>query len=128
MSTPILVISVLASLFVYWAAEEYAAVLGELAAGVRFGWSRIGRHLVATWSMVSASYAPLVAVVLATWAGASSRTSANFGLAVAAGLLAIYGFIASRAAQLRSWKLAGSTAIAVMLGLGMILLKNYVLH
>jgi hypothetical protein len=77
--------------------------------------------------MVSASYAPLLAVVLATVAGASALTAANVGLVVAIVLLTIHGWLAGRAARLQGWKLVGVTSIAAGLGLVMILLKDLVL-
>jgi hypothetical protein len=127
-STTVLVISVVVTLLVYWIAEEYAEVLGEHTAGGRLpGRVYIKGSLVSTWPMVSASYAPLLAVVLATVAGASALTAANVGLVVAIVLLTIYGWLAGRAARLRGWKLAGVTSVATGLGLVMILLKDLVL-
>jgi hypothetical protein len=61
--------------------------------------------------MVSASYAPLLAVVLATLAGASELTAANVGLVVAMMLLIIHGWLAGRVAQLQGWKLPVATSI-----------------
>jgi len=127
-STAVLVISVLVTLLVYWIAEEYAEILGEHTAGGRLpSRSYIRDALTATWPMVSASYAPLLAVVLATVAGASALTSANVGLVVAIVLLTVHGWLAGRAAQLRGRKLAGVTSVAAGLGLVMILLKDLVL-
>jgi len=127
-STVVLVISVVVTLLVYWIAEEYAEVLGEHTAGGRLpSRAYIKRALVSTWPMVSASYAPLLAVVLATVAGASALTAANVGLVVAMVLLTIHGWLAGRAAQFRGWKLAGVTSVATGLGLVMILLKDLVL-
>jgi hypothetical protein len=127
-STTVLVISVVVTLLVYWIAEEYAEVLGEHTAGGRLpSRAYIRDSLAATWPMVSASYAPLLAVVLATLAGASALTAANVGLVVALVLLAIHGWLAGRAAQLRGWKLLVATLIAAGLGLVMILLKDLVL-
>jgi hypothetical protein len=83
--------------------------------------------LAASWPMVSASYAPLLAVVLASVAGASELTAANVGLAVAIVLLTVHGWLAGRAAQLQGWKLVIATSIAAGLGLVMILLKDLVL-
>src|ERR1700751_5159748 len=127
-STTVLVISVVVTLLVYWIAEEYAEVLGEHTAGGRLPSRAYIRHaLAATWPMVSASYAPLLAVVLATVAGASALTAANIGLVVAMVLLTIHGWLAGRAAQFRGWKLAGVPSVATGLGLVMILLKDLVL-
>jgi hypothetical protein len=77
--------------------------------------------------MVSASFAPLLAVVLTTLAGASALTAAHVGLVVAMALLTIYGWLAGRAAQLQGWKLLAATSIAAGLGPVMILVKDLVL-
>ncbi len=126
--TAALVITVVITLLVYWLAEEYAELLGEQAAGGRLPtWPKIGQALAATWPMVTASYAPLLALVLARLAGASALTAANIGLAAAIVLLTIHGWLAGRAAELRSWQLFLATSVAAGLGLVMILLKDLVL-
>jgi hypothetical protein len=126
--TSALVASVVITLLVYWLAEEYAEVLGEQAAGGHLpSRAYIREALAATWPMVSASYLPLVALVLARLAGASALTATNIGLAAAIVLLTIHGWLAGRAAQLRSWKLLAATSVAAALGLIMILLKDLVL-
>jgi len=127
-STTALVIAVVVTLLVYWVAEEYAEVLGEQAEGGRLPtWASIRGMLVSTWPMVSASYAPLLALVLARVAGASALTAANVGLAAAVILLTVHGWWAGRAAQLRGRQLLLSTAVAAALGIVMILLKDLVL-
>ena len=128
MSTTALVVSVVVTLLVYWIAEEYAEVLGEHTAGGRLpSWAYIQGSLASSWPMVSASYMPLLAVVLAKVAGASELAAANVGLAAAIALLTVHGWLAGRAAQLQGWKLAVVTSIATSLGLVMILLKDLVL-
>ena len=128
LSTAALVISVVVTLLVYWLAEEYAEVLGEQVQGGRLpGRASIREALAATWPMVTASYLPLLALVLAKLAGASALTAANVGLVVAIVLLTVHGWLAGRAAQLRSWQLFAATSIAASLGLVMILLKDFVL-
>lgn len=127
-STTVLVISVVGTLLVYWIAEGYAEILGEHTAGGRLpGRAYIQGALFGTWPMVSASFAPLLAVVLATLAGASALTAANVGLVVAMALLTIHGYLAGRAAQFQGWKLLVATSVAAGLGLVMILLKDLVL-
>jgi hypothetical protein len=127
-STVALVVSVVVTLLVYWIAEEYAEILGEHTAGGQLpSLAYIRGTLAATWPMVSASFAPLLAVVLATLAGASALTAANVGLGVAMALLTIHGWLAGRAAQLQGWKLLAATSIAAGLGLVMILLKDLIL-
>jgi hypothetical protein len=127
-STTVLVISVVVTLLVYWIAEEYAEVLGEHTAGGQLpSRASIQSALAATWPMVTASYLPLLVVVLATVAGASALTAANVGLVMAIALLTVHGWLAGRAAQLQRGKLLVATAIAAGLGLVMILLKDLVL-
>ena len=127
-STVALVISVVVTLLVYWLAEEYAEVLGEQVEGGRLpSRAYIWAALAATWPMVTASYLPLLALVLARLAGASALAAANAGLVAAIALLMFHGWLAGRAAQLRSWQLFFATSIAAALGLVMILLKDLVL-
>jgi uncharacterized membrane protein YqaE (UPF0057 family) len=127
-STIDLVIAVMLTLLVYWVAEEYAEVLGEQVEGGQLPtWARIRDSLAGTWPMVSASFLPLLAVVLARLAGASALVAANVGLGVAIMVLAVHGWLVSRAARLRGRQLVLSTSVAVALGLMMILLKDLIL-
>jgi hypothetical protein len=126
--TAALAVSVLVTLLVYWLAEGYAELLGEQAAGGELpNWARIRGALASTWPMVSASYLPLVALVLARLAGASPLAAANAGLAVAIVTLTVHGWLAGRSAQLSGPQLAVSTSVAALLGIAMILLKDLVL-
>jgi hypothetical protein len=62
--TAALAVSVVVTLLVYWLAEEYAEVLGEQVEGGRLpSTASVRQALAATWPMVSASFAPLVALV-----------------------------------------------------------------
>src|SRR6476646_2655488 len=88
-----LAVSVLVTLLVYWVAEEYAELLGEQVTGGRLPtWAYIRAALAHTWPMVSASYLPLLALVLARLAGASASTAANYGLVAAVLLLTFHGW------------------------------------
>lgn len=128
LSTVALVVAVVVTLLVYWVAEEYAEVIGEQAEDGRLPtWANIRVMLAGTWPLVSASYAPLLALVLARVAGASVLIAANVGLAVAIVLLTIHGWSASRAARLRGRQLVISTFVAAGLGIVMIVLKDVVL-
>jgi hypothetical protein len=128
LSTRALTVSVLITLLVYWVAEEYAELLGEQVTGGHLPtWAYIRTALGHTWPMVSASYLPLLALVLARLAGASPSAAANFGLAAAILLLTFHGWSAGRASRLRGWPLAGVTATAAALGLVMVVLKDLVL-
>jgi hypothetical protein len=126
--TSALVVAVLVTLAVYWLAEEYAELLGEQAgSGTIPSWDYIREALAQTWPMVTASFAPLLVVVLARLAGASISDADNAGLVAAIVLLMIYGWLAARAAQLHGRQLVFTTSIAVALGLVMVALKDLVL-
>lgn len=128
LSTEALVIAVLVTLLVYWLAEEYAELLGEQAeGGVLPGWTYVRDALVATWPMVSASYLPLLALLVARLAGASALVAANAGLVAAILLLIVHAWTAGRSARLHGWQLLVTTSVAAVLGLIMILLKDLVL-
>ena len=128
LSTTALVVAVVVTLVVYWVAEEYAEVLGEQAEdGDLPTWTSIRRMLAATWPMVTASFAPLLALVFARLAGASALTATNIALVLAIIQLTVHGWSAGRAAQLRGRKLLVATSIAAALGIVMVLLKDLVL-
>lgn len=128
LTTAALVVAVVVTLVVYWLAEEYAELLGEQIEDGRLpSLARIGHALADTWPMVTASFLPLAAVVVARLAGATALTAANVGLAVVVLLLGLHSWSAAYAARLTGWRLAGAAATAVALGLVMVLLKNAVL-
>ncbi len=123
-----LVAAVVITLVVYWLAEEYAELLGEQAeGGLVPTWDNIRGSLAATWPMVTASFVPLAVLVLARLAGATISVADNIGLAAAIALLLIHGWSAAQAAELRGWRLAWATSVALGLGLVMVLLKDVVL-
>jgi hypothetical protein len=126
--TLVLTISVVVTLLVYWIAEEYAELLAEQVEGGRLpNWKRVRSALATTWPMVSASFVPLIALVLARIAGAPGSDAANVGLAVAVLALMFHAWSAGRASHLRGRQLAGVTCAAAVLGLVMVALKNVVL-
>lgn len=126
--TRALAVSILVTLLVYWLAEEYAELLGEQLEGRQLpSWSDISAALASTWPMVSASYIPLLSLVLARLLGASPPDAANVGLVTAIVLLTVCAWSAGRAADLRGRQLLVITSIAAALGLLMIILKDVVL-
>jgi hypothetical protein len=128
LSSPALAVSVLITLVVYWLAEQYAEILGEQAAHGRLPTlARIRHGLASSWPIVSASFAPIAALVIAWLAGASDAGAANTGVVVAIILLTVHGWTAGRAAELRGWQLAGATSVAAALGIVMVALKNLVI-
>jgi hypothetical protein len=127
--TAALVLAVVVTLVVYWLAEEYAELLGEQAVhGLVPTREYIRGALGATWPMVSASFAPLVVLLVARLAGASAAVAANIGLAAAIMLLMVHAWLAGRSAQLRGRRLVFATSVAAALGLVMVLLKEVILQ
>lgn len=127
-TTTRLVVAVFVTLVVYWAAEQYAELLGEhTQAGRLPRWTAVRAALAASWPMVAASYIPLLALVLTRVAGASDSGAAWAGVIVALVLLVYHGWAAGRAARLRGKPLLATTLMAGGLGVVMILLKEVVL-
>jgi hypothetical protein len=123
-----LAVAIVVTLLVYWIAEQYAELLGEQsAAGHLPTWRQIRTGSAATWPMVGASYAPLLALLLVRLAGASSAAAANVGLAAALLLLVYHAWSAGRAAHLAGRSLLAATSVAIALGVVMVVLKDLVL-
>jgi hypothetical protein len=120
--------SVLITLLVYWVAEVYSHLLGgQLEGGHLPSLRQMRQELTATWTMVSASFLPLIVLLMTRAAGTTAPTAANAGLISAVVLLVFYGWSAGRAAGLRGMRLLLVASIAAVLGLLMIALKNLVL-
>ena len=121
-------VAVLITLIVYWIAHDYADLLGSHIAGAEQpGWRDIRDALTASWTMVSASFLPLVVLLAATVAGASDNNADSAGLAAAALALVLYALAAGRAASLGRRPQIVIAASAAGLGLAMIGLKVFVL-
>jgi len=123
-----LLVSILITLLVYWVTEEYASLLGgQLARGGVPSWPEIRGALAARWPLVTASYLPLLVLVLTALAGAAATDAANAGLVAAAAELVMYAGSAGRAAGLRGRRQVLVIVSAAVLGLLMIALKDIVL-
>ncbi len=128
LGTAALAVAVLITLVVYWLAEQYAEVLGEQTATGRLPtWGHIRTALAGSWHMVSASFVPLLALLVARLAGATASAAATVGVLTAVALLTFHGWTAGRGAHLHGWQLATTTSAAAALGLVMVALKNLVL-
>jgi hypothetical protein len=124
-----LAVAVLVTLLVYWAAEGYAEVLGEHARAGRLPrWSHVRASLAAIWPMVTASYVPLLSLLVARLLGADTKTAATVALVVAIALLLVHGWVGGKASQLHGLRLLAVTLIAGAFGVMMILLKLVVTH
>jgi hypothetical protein len=129
LATVPLAITVVVTLLVYWAAEGYAEVLGEHAhAGRLPTWARVRASLADIWPMVTASFVPLLSLLVARVLGADTKTAATVALVVAVALLLVHGWVGGKASQLHGLRLLAVTLIAGAFGVIMILLKLVVTH
>ena len=75
-----LAVTVLVTLLVYWAAEGYAELLSEqIHAGHLPTRAQVRASLAAIWPMVSASYVPLVVLLVARLLGATHQECGHGG-------------------------------------------------
>jgi len=129
LSTAALEGTVLVTLIVYWLAEQYAELIGaHTRAGHLPHAAQVTHSLRTTWPMVSASFLPLVVLLLARLFGASEFVAAEIALAVAVGLLIVHGYSMGRAAGLRGMRLALVTSTAGVLALILVALKALIQH
>ena len=124
-----LAVTVFVTLLVYWAAKGYAELLGEHAhAGRLPTWSDVRASLAGIWPMVTASYLPLLSLLVARVLGADTKTAATVALVVAIALLLVQGWVGGKAARLQGLRLLVVTLVAGAFGVMMILLKLLVTH
>ena len=129
LSTAALEATVLVTLVVYWLAEQYAELLGEhTRAGKLPNLAQVGHSLRVSWPMVSASFIPLIALLVARLFGASEFVGAEVALAVAVVLLIVHGHSMGRAAGLRGFRLVAVTCTAGILALLLVALKALIQH
>jgi len=121
-------LAVFVTLVVYWLAEEYAALVEHASGGHLPSWAHTRAALIAKWPIVSASYIPLVTLLLARLLGAAPSNAALIALVVITAPLMLYGWRAGRASGLRGFRLVGMTLLAGALGVLMILLKVALVH
>ncbi len=118
-----LALAIFVTLLVYWVAEEYGGLVEHASAGHLPTWAHTRAALRAKWPIVSASYLPLVSLLLARLFGAEPSTAAVITLVVIVVLLTVYGWAAGRSAGLRGLPQFGMTVLAGGFGVLMILLK-----
>ena len=118
-----LAVAVFVTLLVYWLAEEYAELVEHTSAGQLPTWSHTRSLLKAKWPMVTASYIPLLIMVLARLLGSTTSTAALLALIATVLLLMLTAWRAGRSAGLTGLAQGGLTLVAGALGIVMILLK-----
>jgi hypothetical protein len=96
-------IDVVVAVFVYWVAEAYSeAIAGHVVEHERMSREELRALLTERWTLVQASYLPLVAMVTARVLGTSVSSAVFIGLFVATGLLAALGWTARKGEALKA--------------------------
>ncbi|MCK9900676.1 hypothetical protein CC117_04275 [Parafrankia colletiae] len=119
-----LIYAELITVIVYWFAHVYADFLGSPPSGSR----RASLHRLAVtlgheWSLVTASFFPLAAVLLAAAAGASIQTAALAGMWTGVAALVLWGQLAGRRAGRGAVVSFAYGMTAGLFGLALILLR-----
>jgi hypothetical protein len=116
------VVTVLVTVFVYWAAERYARVLSEAVAGPS-PLGRIATVLRHGWPMVEAAYTPLVVLVVTEVVTDNLRAGVLTALVTATLLLGGLGHVAARRAGASRAAAIGWAAVSAGFGVVIIVLK-----
>jgi hypothetical protein len=129
LSTTELEVTVLVTLVVYWLAEQYAELLGEHTHDGRLPRKdQVLSSLAGAWPMVSASFIPLISLLVARLAGSSASGAAAIALVITVVLLIVHGYTAARAAGFNGVRLLAVTGTAGLLGVVMVVLKALLQH
>jgi hypothetical protein len=119
------VVSVVGTLVIYWAAERYARIVAErIHAGHRPSRHTLRVQLTSGWEMVTASTLPLAVVVIVRLLGFGLQTAVLWGLTCSTVLLCWAGWRVGRDGRLTPAERLLSTAVAGVFGAGMVLLKT----
>jgi hypothetical protein len=116
------VVTVLVTVAVYWAAERYARVLAVSVRGPE-RLRKIGPLLRRGWPMVEAAYTPLVVLVAVEFFTDNLRAGVLAALAVATVMLGALGHAAARRAETTRAAAVGWGMASAGLGVVVILLK-----
>jgi hypothetical protein len=119
------VIAVMITLTVYWAAERYARIVAErIHEGHRPAWHTVRRQLTSGWEMVTASGVPLLALVTARAAGMSLANAVTVALICTTALLCLAGWRIGSAGRLHPLERVTSMLVAGAFGAVLVVLKT----
>lgn len=120
-----MIVAVLLTLVIYWAAERYARIVAErIHEGQRPQWHTIREQLTTGWEMITASTVPLAVLIIAGLLGADLQAATLWALACSTALLCVAGWHVGRAGRLTRLERLISTAVAGIFGVSLILLKT----
>jgi len=122
-----LVVAVLATLLVYWAAERYARVVSRrIADGHRPTWPTLRHELTDGWEIVTESALPILVLGVLGLLGAEYRTAVLAALGTSTALLALAGWSAGRGGRMSTRERLVSAGVAGLFGLVAITFKTLV--
>ena len=117
------VITVVATLLVYWATERYAELLAAGARGRVLDRRSVVAALGRGWPMLESSYIPVIALLIASALGAELRGAVLVALCLSTVLLAGLGYGAARHSGAARGGALGWAAASGLLGVAVIALK-----
>lgn len=122
-----LVVAVLATLLVYWAAERYARVVSRrIADGHRPTWPTLRQELTDGWEIVTESALPLLVLGVLGLLGTEYRTAVLAALGTSTALLALAGWAIGRGGRMSTRERLVSACVAGLFGLVAITFKTLV--
>jgi hypothetical protein len=119
------VVAVLVTLVIYWAAERYARVIAErIHQGHRPAWHTVRAQLTGGWELVTASLLPLLVLLAVKVTGATLISAEIASLSTTTVLLCMAGWRIGAGGRLTFGERVVSTLVAGAFGAGLIVLKT----
>jgi small-conductance mechanosensitive channel len=121
---PRLLGTVLVTQLVFWLAHVYADLVGQrVRSGRRPHWPDVRALLREEWSLVAASYGPLLAVGIAYVLGYGASSAVLAGLWATTAVLVLWAVLAGRRGRMRGAELALYVVLSGAFGCALVLLK-----
>ncbi|MEU4426600.1 hypothetical protein AB0F81_38765 [Actinoplanes sp. NPDC024001] len=120
------VVGVLVTLTVYWAAERYARIVAErIHSGRRPTWHTVRHHLTHGWELVTATALPLLVLLLIRLTGVRLINAEIASLVCTTLLLSVAGWRMGAGGRLTRAEQIVSTLVAGAFGMALIGLKTF---
>ena len=123
-TAPAMIVAVLVTLAIYWAAERYSRLVAErIHTGHRPTWRQTRLRLIAGWELVAASALPLAVLSVLRLVRVDLAHAVLWAMGSSTLLLCVAGWEIGRHGQLTTLERLVSTAVAGAFGVLLILLK-----
>ncbi|MGW2588565.1 hypothetical protein ACWCYZ_46380 [Streptomyces virginiae] len=121
------VVSVIASLLIYWLAHVYVEEFARSHPGEKeFSVRRLLRSARVQWSLVKSSFIPVVALLLVVAFGGDANLAIEVGLWTVAMILLCWGLVTAHRKGMKGMPLVLTGLLAAVLGVAIVLLKSVV--